>query len=175
MSPPAICCGTAPRHHLAAEPRDAHLRALEIGDRIDLLAPPSAHLDAGIAGGKRDDAEIVQERPDELEAAAVVNPSVLLALVEPEWQRGVEREGLVLADEVIARRMRALDRPLLNRVDDPEGRDNLPRREHADLELAAGELLDALGDHFPAPVDGVEALREARCATPTKGGQRRRL
>src|SRR5690242_21402964 len=46
-------------------------------------------------------------------------------------------EGLVLADEVVARRVRALDRVLLDRVDDAERRDDLARGEDADLEFPA--------------------------------------
>src|SRR5690242_16681131 len=82
-------------------------------------------------------------------------------------------EGLVLADEVVARRVRALDRVLLDRVADAERRDDLARGEDADLEFPARELANALGDDLGAAVDGVEALREARGATPAdlrKGG-----
>jgi hypothetical protein len=139
------------------------------------LAPPAAHLHAGVARGERDDAEVAQELAHQLEAAAVVDPRVLLALVQAEGQRRVERERLVLADEVVARGVRALDGALLQRVHHAEGGHDLAAREHADLELAAGERLDALGDDLAAAVDGVQALGEARGAAPADVRQRRGL
>ena len=42
--------------HLAGKAADAHLEALEVGDRVDLLAEPAAHLHAGIAAGTADTA-----------------------------------------------------------------------------------------------------------------------
>src|SRR6185369_8665432 len=84
-------------------------------------------------------------------------------------------ERLVLADEVVARGMRALDRALLDGVDHAEGRHDLAGSEDADLELAARDLLDALRDHLATAVDGVEALREARGAAPAHVRQRRGL
>ena len=37
---------------LAGEAPDAHLQALHVGDRLDFLAEPAAHLHAGVAAGK---------------------------------------------------------------------------------------------------------------------------
>src|SRR6185369_2615986 len=115
-----------------------------------------------VARGEGDEAEIAEELAHELEAAAVVDPGVLLALVQAEGDGRVEGERLVLADEVVARRVCALDRALLDRVHDTEGGHDLARGEHADLEPAAGELLDALGDDLGAAEDRVEAFRKAR-------------
>src|SRR5262249_21006651 len=84
-------------------------------------------------------------------------------------------EGLVLADEVVARRVRAFDRALLDGIDDAERGHDLARREDSDLELAPRELLDALGDELGAAVDGIEALGEARGAAPADLRQRGRL
>src|SRR5262249_7730083 len=136
---------------------------------------PAAHLGAGIARRERNESEVLEERAHQVLAAAVVHPCVLLALIHAEGQRGVEREGLVLADEVVARRMRALDRALLQGVDHAERRHDLARGEDADLKLSAGDLLDPLGDHLASAEDRVKALREARGAAPADIGERRRL
>ena len=40
------------RQHLAAEAADAELEALQVIDRVDLLAEEAAHLGAGIAAGE---------------------------------------------------------------------------------------------------------------------------
>src|SRR5258708_6886093 len=98
-----------------------------------------------------------------------------LELVHAEGQGCVEGEGFVLADEVIARRVGAFHGSLLHGVDRAEGRHDLARAEHADLELAAGDRGDALGNGFAASVDGIQALRPARCTAPAHLGQRRRL
>src|SRR6266568_2773820 len=113
MSPPAICCGTAPRR-----------------------------------------------------ATAVVDPGVLLSLVHAEGQGRIEGEGLVLADEVIARRMRALHGALLHRVHSAEGRNDFAGTEYTDLELAVGDCGHAFGDCFTATIDRVQAFRKTRRATP---------
>jgi hypothetical protein len=66
--------------------------------------------------------------------------------------------------------VRALDRALLDRVDDAERGDDLARSEDPDLELSARQLLDSFGDDFTAAVDRVERLGEARCTTPANRG-----
>jgi len=160
------------RHHLAAQAGDAHLDAFQVGHAVHRLAPPAAHLRAGVAGRERDEAKIAEEGAHQVLAAAVVDPRVLLPLVQAEGQRRVEGESLVLAHEVVARGVRALDGALLQRVHHAKGRDDLARGEDADLELAAGDCLDALGDHLGAAVDRVEALREARSTAPADARQR---
>ncbi len=40
---------------------DAQLEALQVGDRLDLLAEPAAHLRAGVAGAEADDVVVLQE------------------------------------------------------------------------------------------------------------------
>ena len=44
---------------LAAEARDAHFQALEVGQTFDRLLEPARHLDAGIAARHADNAEVV--------------------------------------------------------------------------------------------------------------------
>ena len=60
---------------------DAHFQPVEIGNLLDLLAEPATHLRAGIAGGKREDIELLVEVIHQLHAAAEIHPSGLHAAV----------------------------------------------------------------------------------------------
>src|SRR3954447_14677006 len=84
--------------HLAGNAADAEFEAGEIGNGLDLLAEPAAHLGSGIAARKTDHAEFLEELVAKLHAAALVPPRILLAGIEPEWHRGIDRECRVLAD-----------------------------------------------------------------------------
>src|SRR5262245_64837260 len=72
------------RQDHAAEPADPKLEPLEVVDRVDLLAVEAAHLHAHIAAGDRQDAVLLHDAAHELEPAAGIHPSLLLAGVEPE-------------------------------------------------------------------------------------------
>ena len=95
--------------HLAAEAADAELQALDVGDRLDLLAEPAAHLRAGVAAGEVDDVVLGVELAHQLEAVAFVHPRRHLARVQAERDRAAEREGRILAEEVVRRGVRHLD------------------------------------------------------------------
>src|SRR4029078_6248230 len=86
---------------LACEAADAHLEAGEIGDRLDLLAEPAAHLRAGVAAGEADHAKLLEELVAERITAALIPPGILLACVETERDRSIDRKGRVLADVVV--------------------------------------------------------------------------
>src|SRR5690606_4400255 len=107
------------------------------------------------------------------------HPRGLLARVHAERNGAVEREGLVLAEEVVRRGVRALDGAGLGGVEHTESRDQLTGRVHRDLELAAGSFGDILGEGFGAAVQGGKRLREARGEAPanvllgTDDGRRR--
>ena len=163
-----------PRHHLAAQARDAHLQALEVGQGVHRVAEPSAHLRAGVAGGEGDDAVVLEERIERVDAAGVIHPRVLLARGEPEWQRRAEAEGEVLADVVVGRRVAELDGALLNGIECLESRHDVAGREHADVEFAVGELVHALGEELAAAIDRFQALRKARGQAPADRGLRLR-
>ena len=70
--------------HRAAEAGDAHLDALAVGDGLDLLAEPAAHLHAGVAAEEGDDVVVAVELVEQLLAAAVVDPGVHLPGVQAE-------------------------------------------------------------------------------------------
>ena len=150
----------------AAGASDPHLEALEVGDRLDLLAKPAAHLRAGVAGREAHDVVFLEEVVVELAAPAVVHPRVLLSAIHAKRNRAAERERRVLAEEVIGRRVAALHRRVLHGVDDAERRHDLATREYLDLELVVGSRRDGLAQHHRPAKDGVEALGEARRQPP---------
>ncbi len=171
------------RHDLARESPDAHLEPLEVGDGLDLLAEPAAHLRAGVAAQNRHDAEILDELVVQRLAAANVPPGVVLPLVEPERNGGAEGEGRVLAEVVVRRGVAALDGAGLHGIGDLQSGHDLARREHLDLELAAGDVVDGLGGDLrrrrrscPA-ISGSStrnATSPARRPSPPRARQRRR-
>src|SRR6185312_5266356 len=88
--------------------------------------------------------------------------------------RASESERRVLAEEVIRRRMRALDRRVLHGIDDAECGHDLAAGERLDLELVVRRRGDALGYHIGTAEDRVEAAREARRHPPFDLGSRLR-
>ena len=78
----------------------------------------------------------------------------------------------ILAEEVVRRRVRDLDRRVLHAVDDAERRHQLAGGMHRDLELAARHLADLLGEHLGGAEDGVERARKARRDAPADAGLR---
>ncbi len=156
--------------HLAAEAADAHLQALDVGQRLDLLAVPAAHLGAGVAHREVVDVVARVELAEQLHAVAFVHPRRHLAAVQAERDGAVHREGRVLAEEVVRRGVRHLDRAVLHAVDDAERGHQFATGVHRDLELAAGHVADLLGHHFGSAVDGVQRLRKARSQAPADVG-----
>ena len=107
-------------------------------------------------------------------AAAVIQPGVVLPLVDRERQTGLEHEVRVLAEEVIGRRLAALDGLVLHRVDDLQAGHDLAGGEDADLELVVGQAGDALGEVLARAEDRVERLGKARREAPFDLGHRLR-
>jgi len=91
----------------------------------------------------------------------MVQPSIVLARVEAERHRRLEREGRVLAHIVVGHRMAAFHRALLHGIKHLQAGNDFATGEHTDLELALGQFGNALGDEFTAAVDGVQALGKA--------------
>ena len=106
-----------------------NLRPLQVGDGLDLLAEPAAHLRAGVAGRDIVDVVVLEEVAQQLQPAAMGHPGVHLPRVHAERDRAVEGEGRVLADEVIAGGVAHLDGVVLHRVEHLKGRErSRPRR-----------------------------------------------
>jgi hypothetical protein len=121
---------------------------------------------------------VLVELLDQLVAAAMVAPGIVLTLVHGERQAGLEHKGRMLAEEVVGRRLAALDGAVLHRIGDLQARDDLARGERADLELAVGHLADHLGEQLGAAIERIERLGKAGRQTPLYGrhalGNRRR-
>ena len=120
MSPPGdlLRHGAELRHHEAGEAGDAELQALEVGDRLDLLAEPAAHLGARVAARQAVHVVLGVELVQQVVAAALIQPGVHLARVEPEGERRADGEGRVLAEIVIRTGMGHLDGGIADRVRD---------------------------------------------------------
>ena len=105
--------------HLAGKAADAHLQALQVGDGLDLLAEPAAHLRAGVAGR-----HAVQ---------LCLAKNSFIRSMPPPWYiqaffwRGFsphgiavgEGEGRVLADVVVGRGLAHLDGAVRDRIGEP--------------------------------------------------------
>jgi hypothetical protein len=141
--------------HRAAETGDAHLDALDVLQRLDLLAEPAAHLHAGVAAGEGDDVVVAVELVEQLLAIAVVDPGVELAGIHAEGNRGADAEGLVLADIVVGAGVAGFDGAVLHHVQCLAARGDFATGKNLDLELAAGDGGDALRQHFGAAVNRV--------------------
>src|SRR6202035_211505 len=68
--------------YLAGNSPDAKLQPGKIGNRLDLLAEPASHLGAGVAAGKTDHAEFLEELVAELHPAALIPPGILHSCIE---------------------------------------------------------------------------------------------
>src|SRR3990167_5983437 len=99
MSPPASVCGTTPRRAMIWPPRP--------GMRI--LRPLRSASDLILRRNQPPNCTPV------LAPAAGVHPGNLLARIQTEGQRGLEGEGHVFADVVVAGGLAALNRALADR------------------------------------------------------------
>src|SRR5207237_5185912 len=88
---------------------DPHFETVEVVDGIDLLAKPAAHLGAGVAAGDGVQFGFPAKLIEHVLATVVLEPGILLARVQPERDGAIEREGRVLADEVIGGGVAHLD------------------------------------------------------------------
>src|SRR6185437_8174744 len=121
--------------HLPGNAADAKLQSRKIGNRLDLLAEPAAHLGAGVAAGKSDHIVLLEELVAEFHAAALIPPGVLHTRIEPEWHRRIDGEGRILADIIIGNGMAHLDGVLGRRVERLQPRNDFASLENLDLKL----------------------------------------
>ena len=103
---------------------------------------------------------------DELEAAALVQPCVLLPGCQAEGHAGVEGQRGVLARVVVAAGLAHLDRAVLDGVHHLQAGDDLAGGVGTDVEVAIGHLRHALGQDLGAAVDGVQAAGKAAGDAP---------
>ena len=152
--------------NLGAETGNAHLDAAQFRQRVYLAAEPAAHLATGVAAGEVDDVEVGEHLAHQFEAAAVVEPGVLLPRHQAERHRRVEGERRVLAGVVVGRAVTELDRALLDGVQHAQRRHQLAGGVGAHPEAALGEALDPVGEDLRGAEDRVQSAREARGEAP---------
>ena len=135
--------------HAPGEAGDAHLQALQVAHRVELLGEPAAHLAAGAACGERNDAMLFGvELVEHVEAAALVQPGVLLALRQPERDSGAELLHGAEAHVVVRRRVAGLHADVAHGGQHFEAAHDLACRSGVDLEAAAGEPAHLLGEEI---------------------------
>ena len=145
--------------HLAAKARHAHLEALEVLERVDLLVEPAAPLDARVSGHQRLQVEAGAELVPELLAARMVDPGVDLGRGQPEGNRGEEVEGLGLALPVVLGGVVHVRRALRDGIEGFEGRHQLAGGEQLDRDAPFGPVGDAVGEALRAGAEAGEVLR----------------
>src|SRR5207302_10350346 len=91
---------------------------------------------------KSDHAKFLEELVAECLASALIPPGILLARVEAERHRSVDRKGRVLADVIIRSGMAHLDGAVGGRVKRLQAGSDLARLESLDLKLVVGHLRD---------------------------------
>ena len=118
---------------------DTHLQAVEVVNRLELLGEPAAHLAAGRARGEGDGPVLLRvELVEDLDAAALVQPGVLLALVEPEGHCGAELLDRAETYVVVGRGVAHLGAAVAHDGKHLEAASDLARGARVDPEAAAG-------------------------------------
>ena len=149
--------------HTPRKTGDAHLQALQVADRIELLGEPAAHLAAGAAGREGDDAMLFGvELVEHVEAAALVQPGVLLALRQPERHSGAELLHGAEPDVVVRRRVARLHADVTHGRQHLKAAHDLASGSRIDLEPAAGEPAHLLGEEVRRAEQGHQRRRPAR-------------
>jgi len=110
------------------------------------------------------------ELTEQLHAVAFVLPCGQLAAVQAKRNGCVHRKGVVFAEEVVRRCVRAFHGALLNGVDHAERWHQFTTGVNADFELAARHALDCIGKHVCRTEDGVQRLGEAGGEAPANSG-----
>ena len=133
-------------HHLRPESEEAHLQALQIVDRLDLVTEPARCLWADAEAIDRIEIVLGVNLFAELVAAAIPFPGQELAEVRPERHGREEGQGWVFAGVVARRGPARFDGALGDRLETLERRDQSARLVKLDVELAARHALDILGE-----------------------------
>lgn len=153
----------------AAETERAYLHAAQVSAALHLVAKPAAHANAGVAAHERLHTERrVKLIPQSLTATGI-DPGDMLAGREPERHGGEERRGRHLALPVERRGVADLGNAAADRVEHLEGRYDLTGGMHRDVELAAGERADTLGDAFRRHAGTGQTLGPRRHHAPALG------
>ena len=161
ISPPGRLTTVAPGSFddLPAETRHAHLEALVVVHRVDLLVEPSSHLHARVAHGIGLEVEIGVQSVPQLLSAAIVDPTGHLVGVESVRDRGKELRRRAFALPVVGGRVSHLRRTLRNGVEGFEGRNQFPTPVDFHRQAAAGHPVDDIGEVIGSGPQARKVLR----------------
>ena len=152
--------------HLAAEPRDAHLEALVVADRADLLPEPAGHLRAGRRTRTWDEVERGVDLLPELEPTALQVPGRHALGVHTERDGREPLNRRVFRGPVVWRPAERLDGALGRSVEAGERRHDLAAREDLDLESPAAHLVHQARELLRRALQHVERRRPGRGHPP---------
>ncbi len=146
--------------HLRIEAGGTKSQTLEVGNAVDFLVEPAAHLRTGVAGRKLDRVEgcgvILLHL---LEAATRVQPGVLLAVGQSERKSSSEGGNRAQAGVVVRGCVARLHSAGLHRLQDLEGRNELAALARVDDESSPRKRRHSLGEVSRPTKNGVEGCR----------------
>src|SRR5260370_17753163 len=93
---------------------DAEFQATQIGNRLDLLPEPAAHLAIRVAGQQRSHVVALVDFVKQVFAATQQEPALIEARVGPKRQRVADCEGTFLAELVVLTGIPHFNAPLLS-------------------------------------------------------------
>jgi len=152
--------------NIAGKATHAEFQAAQILNRIDFLAEPAAHLAGRAAKGEGPHAKRAIEIIDQLMAAAIAEPGIILPLIEAEGQARFEHEAGVLAEVIISRVLPGFHRAILHRVIHLQRGYDFASRVNTNLELAIGHFVDDFGEKLCPAEQRIERPREGRGMAP---------
>src|SRR4051794_30055694 len=104
----------------------------------------------------------------------ILEPGILLARIQSEWYRAVQRKRRILADEVIGRGVTHLDGGVAYRIKRLKGWNDLAAGKRLDLKFIVGGLRHVFRNRLGRTEWNVERFWPARGATPFQLGHGRR-
>ncbi len=102
----------------------------------------------------------------------ILEPGILLARIQSERNRAIEREGRVLADEVVGCGVTHLDGRVGHRIDRLQGGNDFAAGESLDLKFVVGGFRYVFRNRLRRTEGNVERFRPARGAAPFQLGHR---
>src|SRR5262249_50754192 len=154
----------------AGKTTDAEFQPLHVIEVLDFPTEPAPHLARRIARRHAPAVVRLEEIVEQLHAAAMELPGLLLTRVEPKGQGSAEGERGVLAEVIIARGVPHLDGAVLHRIEHLQARHDFACSEHLDVKLVIAEFSNALGHVVSRAIERVERLRPARRKPPSQLG-----
>ena len=145
---------------------DPEPEALEVGDRVDLLAEPSGHLRRECRALTRDQVERGVGFFPELEPVTLVAPGGHAFRIHAERHRLEPLDRRLFLSPVRRRGHEGVDRALRGGVEALEIRHDLAARERVDTKPPAAQLLDHLSQSLSRALHHVQDRRPRRGHPP---------